>query len=260
VRLRRFALARGWLDTTVEYFIAPGIGVAVPLWKRPYTLSSVLHYERDVIDRLSQLQAELGGPCTFIDCGADIGLMSVKAVAALPEIKYVYAFEPNSQIFPWLERNMSSLPIPATAVPAAVADFSGRGTLERPAHDPQSEHAAFLVPNPEGPIIVQRIDDLELRHERRFLIKIDVEGNELSVIRGATATLQRAERFAIVFEGHRDQVYRSGIDPSDVTRYIREIRPVTTSIIEEPNRHIDWERPFFQQVTGRIYNIAVLSE
>ena len=80
---------------------------------------------------------------------------------------------------------------PARARPivrhAAVADFAGRGRMDSPDWDP-SDHARYLVPADDGDVDVLRVDDLPVEPGAPVVLKIDVEGGELAVLRGARET------------------------------------------------------------------------
>lgn len=197
-------------------------------------------------------------PILLLDCGADIGLVSVVLASTCSCIKQIVAFEPNPNSFRYLARNMDLLPIEAEAKNAAVADFVGKGEL-RLYHDPD-DTAAFIAPSKQGNVEVTRIDDCDLADDYRILLKVDVEGGELAVIRGATRTLSRSRSFVVVFEAHRDQVKRSGIDPVETISLLKSLRPCRIRVVGELNCEVTLDKPFFDQFPDRIYNICAHSE
>ncbi|MEK7785613.1 MAG: FkbM family methyltransferase, partial [Chloroflexota bacterium] len=92
-------------------------------------------------------------------------------------------------------------------------------------------------------------------------LKIDVEGGELAVIRGALGTLARSKGFVVVFEAHPKQVSRTGIDPMSVISLIRSVRLCSARVTEQPDADVSLEKPFFDQFAPtRVYNVCVSSD
>ncbi len=257
--LEAMARSMGWLNVLVRRELSPKVKVDVPAYTDAYDLSDLSNYERELIEMLQGHLSRKGEPVLLLDCGADLGLFSALLVSSSDKIKEVMAFEPNPRSFKLLERNLRMFPIPAKAMNVAVADFNGKGELKHPPHD-DHDHAAFLVPAENGTVPVMRVDDLSLGRQRHVLLKIDVEGGELSVIRGAMKTLSASHAFSVVFEAHRDQVKRAGIEPMAIVSLLRELRPCRVTVAEAPDFPIDMTRPFFSQLPGRIYNICVFSD
>lgn len=258
-RLEEMARARGWLNYLVRFRLPNGVRIDIPADSESYRLGNILTYESSLFRLLAPRIMESDRPVLLLDCGADIGLFSAHMVSACARIKRLIAFEPNSRSFPLLQSNLKLLPVYSEARNMAVADFNGMGELRYPPHD-SDDHAAFIVPSDEGGIQVVRIDDLDLPQGYRILMKIDVEGGELAVVNGARDVLSSCDRFVVVFEAHREQVRRTGIDPLKVVSFLETIRPCSRFVAEDPDREIDPERPFFEQFPGRVYNICVFSE
>jgi FkbM family methyltransferase len=174
--------------------------------------------------------------------------VSARLVAHCRVIDRVIAFEPNAESYAHLALNMGRLPIPAQAIAAAVADFDGRGELQHPGHDPHSSHATFLVRNDAGSIPVRQVDSLDLGSGTDLILKIDVEGGELAVVRGARRTLQTARGFVVGFEAHPAHQARTGVDGVEVMRLLQGIRPCSFRVAERPDVRLSLDRPFFEQV------------
>jgi len=107
---------------------------------------------------------------------------------------------------------------------------------------------------------VTTIDEQGVPPGSDLIIKIDVEGTELDVINGAERTLSQAHGFVIVMEAHRHQVARSGIDTSTIVKRVAEIAPVDVLVSEGPDRAIDLDRPFFDQVPEDIYHVCLIGK
>jgi FkbM family methyltransferase len=197
---------------------------------------------------------------TFIDCGADIGIVSAHAVSRCPNITRVIAFEPNRAAFRILDANLKSMRITAEARHAAVGKFCGRGRLTRSPDDP-SAHAMYIAPCDDGPVQVERVDDLKLEDGRSCVIKIDVEGSEAAVVEGAAETIRRAGEVIVAFEAHPGVAQRLGRDPLEVMHALLAIRPdFIFSIDKGPTPTITATRPIFEQVPPTlVYNIIARS-
>lgn len=132
---------------------------------------------------------------TFLDVGANIGFFSLVLSLTRPHLRVV-AFEPNPRIHVLLKKNVSANQFHQIACEAAaLSDSNGTATL----YLSHSDHSASLrfgfEENSAPSIIVPTLTldtfmkSLKWNPEARLVIKIDVEGNEDAVLRGAQATL-----------------------------------------------------------------------
>lgn len=132
-----------------------------------------------------------------LDVGANLGLYTYFLARAC---RHVYAFEPNPNPLHTLRAVADSN---VTVLPLALSDESGEAELTVPrGRRGWTNNGATLCAGYAGPSLTlkvpaRRIDDLGLRDIG--IIKIDVEGYELGVLRGARETLAR-ERPALLVE------------------------------------------------------------
>ncbi len=264
-RLEDYARSRGWFDVTVRYRLGARASIDVPLRDRPYALTDLFGYERSSVEFLASELGGLGYPVALIDCGADIGLISARLVAACPRIRHVVALEPNEAIFGVLASNMRLLDVDARAELAAVADFEGQGELVYPPHS-RHDHAAYLVPEPGGSVDVTTVDRQDIPGDVAVALKADVEGGEAAVLRGAERTLTQAPAFLVSFEAHRMQSQRARIEPIDLVRDILDLRPCDVYAVRcrisddvESPHPVALDRPFFEQFAGNVYNVIAIS-
>ena len=249
------------LDVLYRHKLNDRVSVDIPLYSPDDAMDQkeIDTYETDLIDTVSDCINRMSGPVVLVDCGANIGLISARLVAACPNIARVEAIEPNPHIFNVLEDNVKRLPIESKVHLAAVGSQSGMGRLVRPEYDP-SDHARFMQPDPEGQVEIVRIDDLGIQANQLLAIKVDVEGNELDVFEGAAQTLAQARQFCLVFEAHPRLISRTKIDPSRVMQLINSIRPCRFFVCEQPGLIIDPSVDCFSQITpDRVYNIFCYS-
>jgi FkbM family methyltransferase len=160
-----------------------------------------------------------------IDVGANLGYMSSVLAARAGARGQVWAFEPHPTIFGQLERNLDRWKAlnrlaRVTAHRVALGESPGTATLWTPPRSefnvglsriggpPLAQGEAFQVP-------VARLDSLLAPETRVGLLKVDVEGRELDVLRGAAPGLERGQVRDIVFEDHAAY-------PSAVSRFLEE--------------------------------------
>ena len=162
-----------------------------------------------------------------VDIGANVGYMtSLAAVRAGPDGK-VLAFEPHPRVYELLERNAVRWREQAAVGGVelhrvALSDRSGEGTLiAGPAFEANMGLATLAseatAPTDQNPIRVMlaRLDELAA-DERPGLLKIDVEGHEAEVLRGADRLLAIGGVRDIIFEDH-------GPYPSAATAVVEEL-------------------------------------
>lgn len=153
----------------------------------------------------------------FVDIGANLGYYTC---LALQHGKPVVAFEPQEQNLRCLFRNLASNGWQDERVevfPVALSERSGALTLYG-----ASGPSASLLPNWAGyspgyakVVPVSTLDRLlEGRYAgERLLVKMDVEGAEYQVLRGALATLGRRPRPVWLLEVCLEEFHPDGANP-----------------------------------------------
>jgi FkbM family methyltransferase len=152
-----------------------------------------------------------------IDVGANIGLHSLTMAGLVGPTGRVIACEPNPSVATSLRNNVGlNREREVTVLEVAVSDRDGPVELAAPSNsDPNQGRATLARARGEGwsrisvrgTTIDSLIGDLSLKSVA--LIKVDVEGFEAAVIRGASTVLQR-HRPALVFEYSRSYWREAG--------------------------------------------------
>jgi FkbM family methyltransferase len=138
----------------------------------------------------------------FLDVGAHIGYFSMKASARVGKTGHIVAFEPNPETLKLLRENVTANKTGnVTVEPIACTDREQTLTLWTSASfntgmsSLARENADISYEEPPRPYTVRGrpIDDVvrELNLTKVNAIKVDVEGAELEVLRGAMKTLKR---------------------------------------------------------------------
>jgi FkbM family methyltransferase len=172
-------------------------------------LRSGQFYEIDLLEHLG-VNGPLGG--VFIDVGAHIGNHTLFFARLLA--RHVVSIEPNAVVARVLRGNLAANRVHnVTLVEEAVADFNGVATLCWAAQDADNSGMARLIQHDrseasaqdlEQAASVTTLDDLWVRvkpsiagrHVR--LIKIDVEGSEIAVLRGAAELIEQHQPQLVV--------------------------------------------------------------
>jgi FkbM family methyltransferase len=220
----------GMLNVIAQYQLGRGVSFNVPLFREDtcWDQRDIEGYENPLIHGFCLLLEPLSDVILF-DCGADIGTFSALVCSQTSRVSRVIAFEPNPDVEGFMKRNLSQLPIPARAITKAVGSFEGSGRLEVPVYD-HSDHARFLVPG-EGPLEVVTIDSIGVRGGD-VAIKIDVEGGELEVLKGAAETIVSARKCVITVEASPRVAMRTKRDPVECLRFLLSLRTFNFVIAE----------------------------
>jgi FkbM family methyltransferase len=153
----------------------------------------------------------------FLDIGANIGFFTIIAARLVGAQGKVYAFEPVPANIAALQHNLALNHFQhAKVLPYAVSNRVGKGDLLLANWNGGASLAtAARPPDLKGSILIDlvTIDEMLARKviEPPALVKIDVEGAELEVLEGMSATIQNY-RPVIVFE----------IDDGDLEAFTRK--------------------------------------
>jgi len=141
-----------------------------------------------------------------VDVGANFGLTALAAFSAVGSGGQVHAFEPHPRIFSFLVGNIEFNGAQAVVTPYNLAIGERPGTVfltDERADDQNrvsSDATGVRVP-------MSTLDDAASRLPPVALLKIDVEGYEKFVLRGATQTLART---ACVYFESSDKLAQHG--------------------------------------------------
>ncbi len=147
-----------------------------------------------------------------VDAGANVGYMTVLAAVAAGPSGTVHAFEPHPGLFSVLEQNVAAsghrFPMARVVLhDAALGDQEGRADLALPEALANNDGLAYVVRDANQSAvktIAVRLETLDATvTEDISVMKLDVEGFELQVLKGAARTLASRRIRHIVFEDHK---------------------------------------------------------
>jgi FkbM family methyltransferase len=179
---------------------------------------------------VGMVSEHLGAGATFIDVGAHIGYYSLKAAPIVSDAGHVIAIEPNPEIVRQLQANLAASGANVVAV-APVACSDTEGTLDLyAAPEANTGQSSLSKANASQmgatthtyKVRARPLDDIirESGVTRVDAIKIDVEGAEYLVLKGAQETLDRFHPMLLVeIVGH--QLRAMGSSPTQVRELLR---------------------------------------
>lgn len=161
----------------------------------------------------------------FVDVGANIGYFTILAAASIRNggKGRVIAIEPNPDCLPLLQRNLiinwSICPVDVRTVAAGAEP--GEVWLAYPPERTANAHVSTPGQDVDGErrtlVRIEPLDDIVPADLAVDILKIDVEGHEISVFRGAERVISRSPNIKIVMEWSPVQMREAGV-PFDEVR------------------------------------------
>ena len=196
------------------------------------------------------LTASLPEGGVFIDVGAHIGIFSLQASKKVGPTGRVVSFEPNPETLKVLRENaaanhganISIQPVAATdrqqelTLYASSTINSGASSLARENADiggPDGTRAYKTLGRP--------VDDVvrELGLTRVDAIKIDVEGTELLVLKGAAETIRRFHP-KVVLEVDAQHLAAFKVTPADLTAFFKDAGYTDSRPLNADQTDVEW--------------------
>jgi FkbM family methyltransferase len=168
------------------------------------------------------------GMCV-VDAGANEGLFTIVAARIVGEAGTVHAFEPSPREQGRLRANLAVNRLTNVKVhPVALGRASGKATLSvaKESHSGHNTLGSFMYPNAEQKesveIDVVTLDQVasEQNLTRLDLLKLDVEGSEAAVLRGAREVLRRL-RPIVVAEAQDASLHQMGSSTAELLELLR---------------------------------------
>jgi FkbM family methyltransferase len=163
----------------------------------------------------------------FVDVGANVGVFSALVGTRIPGVR-ITAVEPFPPVRADLEANLALNRLDVSVVDSAVSDAEGEATFEVLDRDVLNRLAPSTPDGGGGgcgggahgiTVPVTTLDKL-VGGDPPALVKIDVEGAELSVLRGASQLLS-SQGPVLLFE-HAGHSAHFGVTPTDLRRFLAE--------------------------------------
>ncbi len=182
------------LGNGADFFVPPD----------PHFFGYIVEHEQHVARLISEV-VEVGDIC--VDAGANIGYFTAMMAARCGKSGRVVAYEPEAKNFAMLSENAAILArqgFHVDAVRAAVSDRAGSLALMRGDESTLHQVGPASEQTPADDIVacVALSEDLQARglDVPIKLLKVDVEGHEAAVLRGADELIRRGRIHSAVVE------------------------------------------------------------
>ena len=174
-----------------------------PLFVSPEAALAYWRWDLSTVDPflLSMVRELVRPDMTVWDIGANLGLFSFAAAGLGAN---VLAVEPDMWLANLIYQSASMNKLPVTVVPAAVSDRHGIAKLYLSPEGRASNSLSGM--GIAQNVIAITLDALLDNFAAPQVLKIDVEGVEYSVLRGATRVLQARPRILVEVTSHHEQI------------------------------------------------------
>jgi FkbM family methyltransferase len=216
------ALARTALPTDVRLWVRIPAGLGKGLWSHLDPRFEMDYANGKYESRIQAvLASHLRAGSVFYDVGAHIGIVALFAAGLTGSEGEVFAFEADPENAKRIEEHAvrNSLPqihVVSCAVWSSSGPLSFERASERSSRNQGSVTTGTVIPT-ENTVEINAVtlDEFSAGHRPPTLVKIDVEGAEAEVLRGAAKTFARAKP-VLVCEVHGECAAK------DVTRWLTE--------------------------------------
>lgn len=169
------------------------------------------------------LRRELRPGDCFVDVGSNVGYYAMTAACLVGPTGKVHAVEPSSRLGVRLAADIERNGLSARVMlhRCALADFDGQAYLQRGSHDltPDGDRFISIVTSDADAeqVPVTTLDDLLVDASRVDVLKVDVEGSEMAVLRGGVEVLRRCRPRLVLVEVQAATMARtSATTPEDL--------------------------------------------
>ncbi len=168
------------------------------------------------------LDAKVRALSTFVDVGANFGAFALR-LPALFSIHCV-AFEPHAALAQLLEYNVNQNHLSQLVTICAVALGSERKTAHMFHCAENAGNSKIILTDDGFPVAMSRLDDYFTPEKWKHVpvVKLDVEGFEIEVLRGAAHLLEH-HRPTLVLEINLEELRQRALTAKDVTALLRSL-------------------------------------
>jgi FkbM family methyltransferase len=178
-------------NETLTLDLFDGTKVVVPRSLSVMTTYVLLEQERWFEKEIDFVAAFVKPGMTVLDVGANVGIYTLSMARSVGPTGHVFAFEPSGATRALLEAGIKANGLGnVTVSPAALSDHTGTAVL---GHGVSSELHSLTITGPGETVALTTLDteDATGRWPRVDFVKLDAEGVEERILRGAHAFFKR---------------------------------------------------------------------
>lgn len=182
---------------------------------------------RDLVGERAVIEDLLESLCSddiFYDVGANVGMYTCFAASKLTS-GITVAFEPEPENIAQLEENLSLNALNAETIELALSDTNGTAKLALSGEEVGEGEHKIATKDVQNSIEIETARGDSVIKERGLptptVVKIDVEGAELSVLRGLSDTLREHVRLVYV-EVHSEKLLEFGDSVPEVRAVLQD--------------------------------------
>lgn len=160
----------------------------------------------------------VGSGMVAVDVGANVGVHTLHLARRVGPGGRVHALEPAPENFRLLARAIDEAGLPQVRLhQVAAGERAGQGTLHLSAAN-RGDHRSHAAADLRAAVAVRvvALDELLADEARVDFVKIDVQGDEVSVLRGLGETLRRSPGVAVLCEVCPLLLRAAGASPEEV--------------------------------------------
>lgn len=176
----------------------------------------------------------------FIDVGANVGVFSVLAAKIVGEKGHVYSFEPSLRSIPLFEENIHRHKVEEIVelFPVAVGGEAGESNFRIYENSLVSGFGSAPATSFPGQLLseacVPVVNLSKVVGEPVDVIKVDVEGFELEVLRGAEDLINRNVNTIVIFEFNPSALSSAAKSPGELIEFFSE-NEWDLLVLDDPN-------------------------
>ncbi|GIV05880.1 MAG: hypothetical protein KatS3mg016_1455 [Fimbriimonadales bacterium] len=187
---------------------------------------------------------------TLIDIGANVGSHIIPLAKWLGTATQAYAFEAHPRVFQYLQANAKLNRLTNLHLyPYALGEREGEVRFTDLHTDDLNRVASETADAPMICVPMRPLDSFECAHQSITLIKLDVEGYELFVLRGGEQALQQTQLLYVEVCDSHTELY--GYRVRDLATFLRargwqlyrvsSVQPLRLSVVEAEPYAAEWE-------------------
>lgn len=194
-------------------------------------------YHEIMVDEIYRFRCDTPSP-RIVDCGANIGLSVIYFKHRFPDARIV-AFEADPQVFHLLRKNVQTFRLADTVLyQAAVWDRDGEVSF---APDGGVGGKVVEASTSPSPVTVPAVRLRNYLDQDTALLKIDIEGGELPVLRDCRDRLARVSRVFVEYHsvpGHPQSLSEilTILQDAGFRYHIKDANPIRHAFLDE-ERH-----------------------